>query len=112
MLTGDVNAHVILYAPRMTQFFRQRNVTREAVRREKARLMEIYPKVLQYDISGIQVESSSENQAVVSFRKDWDMRGARRFAGAERQRLTLQRISGDWKIAGEEELKVYWLKRD
>jgi len=111
VVRGDVNAHVILYGPKMDQFFRRRNVTRETVRREKARMMELYPQVNRYDISDVRVESQRENEAVVSFRKEWDMRGDRPFSGAERQRLKLRRISGDWKIVSEEELKVYWVKR-
>ena len=107
----DVNAHAILYAPKMDKFFRRRNVTRETVRREKARMMELYPDVKRYEISDVRVESQRGSEAVVSFRKEWDMRGDRPFSGAERQRLKLRRIAGDWKIVSEEELKVYWLKR-
>jgi hypothetical protein len=111
VIRGDVNAHVILYAPKMDQFFRRRNVTRETVRREKARMMELYPRVNRYEISDIRVESQRGNEAVVSFRKEWDMRGDRPFSGAERQRLKLRRMSGDWKIVSEEETKVYWIRR-
>lgn len=111
VVRGDVMAHTILYAPKMDKFFRQKNVTRAMVQREKARMMELYPEVKRYDISDIRVESNRGNEAIVSFRKEWDMRGERPFSGAERQRLKLRRISGDWKIVSEEELKVYWVKR-
>jgi hypothetical protein len=111
VVRGDSKAHAILYAPKMDKFFRRRNVSRETVRREKARMMEIYPEVKRYEISDVRVESQRPNETVVSFRKEWDMRGDRPFSGAERQRLTLRRIAGDWKIVSEEELKVYWLKR-
>jgi hypothetical protein len=111
IISGDVNAQTILYAPRMEHFFRQRNVSRASVQREKARMMELYPEVKQYDISDVRVESSKEDEAVVTFRKDWDMRGDRRFAGSERQRLKLRKFAGDWKIVSEEETKLYWVKR-
>jgi hypothetical protein len=111
VIRGDVNAHTVLYAPKMDHFFRQRNVTRAAVKREKARMMELYPKVSRYEISDVRLESQKNDEAVVSFRKEWDMSGDRPFSGAERQRLKLRRISGDWKIVSEEELKVYWVKR-
>ena len=111
VVRGDVNAHAILYAPKMDKFFRRRNVTRETVRREKARMMELYPDVKRYEISDVRVESQRGTEAIVSFRKEWDMRGDRPFSGAERQRLKLRRIAGDLKIVSEEELKVYWLKR-
>ncbi len=53
VVRGDVNAHAILYAPKMDKFFRRRNVTRETVRREKARMMELYPDVKRYEISDV-----------------------------------------------------------
>ena len=108
---GDVNGQVILYAPKMELFYRRNGVSRETVRREKLRMMELYPKVHRYDISDVKLETHNHEEAIVSFRKDWDMNGDRRFSGAERQRLKLKRINGDWKIVREEELKVYWVKR-
>jgi hypothetical protein len=110
-IDGNVDAQTILYAPRMEHFFRQRNVSRQIVRREKARMKELYPTINRYDISDVRIESAAKNQAVVTFRKDWDMRGQRRFAGAERQRLKLRRMAGDWKIVSEEETKVFWVNR-
>ena len=110
-LRGDVNGQTILYAPKMELFYRRNSVSRETVRREKSRMMELYPKVHRYDISDVKVESHRGDEAVVSFRKDWDMNGDRRFSGAERQRLKLKRINGDWKIIREEELKIYWVRR-
>jgi hypothetical protein len=109
--SGDVNGQVILYAPKMELFYRRNGVSRETVRREKARMMELYPRVHRYDISDVTLESHKGDEAVVSFRKDWDMNGDRRFSGAERQRLKLKRINGDWKIIREEELRIYWVKR-
>ena len=47
----------------------------------------------------------------MTFRKDWDTSGQGRFAGSERQRLSLRRAGGTWLITGEEELKVYWVSR-
>lgn len=108
---GDLEAHVATYAPRLERFFRQGKVTRDRVRAEKERLLRIYPDVNRLDITDIRVESRQGNRAVVTFRKDWDMSGARRFAGSERQRLTLVRVGDAWQIAGEEELKVYWVRR-
>jgi hypothetical protein len=106
-----VGGQADLYAPRVERFFTKRNVSRDAVRQEKARMMQAYPEVNKYEISDVEVESNTGNEAVVSFRKEWDMNGNRRFSGAERQRLRLRRIDGDWKIVGEEETKIYWVKR-
>lgn len=110
-VSGNPDGLAILYAPRMDQFFRQRNASRATVRREKARMMELYPHVNRYEISEVNIDPSGKNEAVVTFRKDWDMRGDRRFTGSERQRLTLRKMQGDWKIVNEGDSKVYWVKR-
>jgi hypothetical protein len=111
ILSRNVDAQVSLYAPKVEHFFNRRNVSRELVRREKGRMLELYPEIRKYEISDVRLESAEDNQAVVSFRKEWDMRGIRRFTGAERQRLKLRKIAGVWKIVGEEETQVYWVKR-
>jgi hypothetical protein len=108
---GDVDGNTDLYAPTVTRFFRQRNVSHAAVRKVKSQMMSLYPTVNRYDISDVKVESNDGKDAVVSFRKDWDMNGRQRFTGAERQRLKLRRLDGDWKIVSEEELKVYFVRR-
>ena len=70
-----------------------------------------YPEFRKYDIRDVRLESMDGERAVVVFRKDWDVRGRGRFAGSEQQRLTLDRESGSWQIAREEETKVYWVRR-
>src|SRR6478672_9275157 len=80
---GDVNGQTILYAPKMEVFYQRSGVSRETVRREKSRMMELYPRVHRYEISNVKFESHKHDEAVVSFRKDWDMNGDRRFSGAE-----------------------------
>jgi hypothetical protein len=93
------------------RFFRQRGVTREQVRREKQRMLERYPDFNKYELKDVRLESRRGDRAVVTFRKDWDASGRGHFAGSERQRLSLRRAGGTWQITGEEELKVYWVKR-
>jgi hypothetical protein len=111
LISGDAGAQADLYANKVDRFFTKRNVSRDEVRREKERLLGQYPEFYRYEIGDVRVESMDGNRAVVSFRKDWDARGRGRFAGSERQRLTLRRESGSWKIVGEEETKVYWVRR-
>lgn len=111
IVNRNVDGHTSLYAPKVEYFFLRRNVTRDAVRKEKARMMELYPNVNRYEISDVQVERATPTEAVLSLRKEWDMQGDRRFAGAERQKLKLRKIYGDWKIVSEQEAKVYWIKR-
>jgi hypothetical protein len=108
---GDLEGQANLYAPTVTRFFRQRNVSHAAVKKVKSQMMSLYPTVNRYEISDVKVESNNGNEAVVSLRKEWDMNGRQRFTGAERQRLRLRRMGNDWKIVSEEETKVYWVKR-
>ena len=111
LLQGDLNTHVSLYTSRVERFFRRRNVTREAVRREKELVLSKYPNIEQYDIRDVKVDRVSDSRASVTFRKDWDMRGRRRFAGSEIQRLMVRKDAGKWQITGEEELKVFRVQR-
>jgi hypothetical protein len=107
----DLDQHVATYAPRVDKFFRKRRVSRDQVRREKAQMIAKYPDFNKYDLKDVRLESRRGNRAVVTFRKDWDTSGSSRFAGSERQRLTLRRTGESWQITGEEELKVYWVRR-
>lgn len=110
---GDLDTHVATYAPRVDKFFRKRRVSRHAVEREKQQMLARYPDFNKYEIHDVKLESLKGSRAVVTFRKDWDASGtgSRRFAGSERQRLTLRRNGGEWRIVGEEELKVHWVRR-
>lgn len=107
----NLDAHVSTYAPRVNRFFTKRGVSREQVRKEKAQMFAKYPDINKYDIRDVRLEKKARDRAVVTFRKDWDTSGSKRFAGSERQRLTLRRADGTWQITGEEELKVYWVRR-
>lgn len=111
MVGGDLQKHVSLYAPVVDRFFRERNVSREAVRQEKKRMLDRYPHFDQYDLRDVKVDFAGDNRALVTFRKDWSARGVRRFAGSELQRLTLQKDSAAWQIVSEEELRVFWVRR-
>ena len=108
---GDASAQADCYAPQVQPFFTKARVSRDEVRREKERVLSRYRTFGTYDISDIKLESLDGDEAVVTLRKEWAAVGGRPFSGAEHQRLTLARVRGEWKIAGEEELKVYWVKR-
>lgn len=113
LASGDVDAHVAMYAPRLERFQRRRGVSRVTVGREKSRLLDRYPQVNRLEIHDVKLDSMKGDRAAVTFRRDWDANGSgsRRYAGSERQRLTFQRSGGSWKIVGEEELKVHWVRR-
>jgi hypothetical protein len=112
LVKGDLDTHTELYALRLEQFFRQKNVPRAAVRREKERLLRLYPSMDHYELRNVKVESMRGDRATVTFRKDWTASGGeRRFAGSENQRLTLRRAGPTWQIVREEETKIHWVRR-
>lgn len=112
LVARDMERHVACYAPVVRKFFRKRNVSLRAVAQEKRRMIQRWPEIVLYDISDLRLESINSSGATVTFRKEWDMRaGRKRFAGAEKQRLTLARGGDRWEITGEEELKIYRLFR-
>lgn len=106
-----LDRHVALYAPRLDRFFRERNVPRKDVRREKAKMLKAYRRFDKYAVSDIKIERILPGRVAISFRKDWDARGLRRFAGSELEALVLSNASGSWQIISEEERRVFWVRR-
>jgi hypothetical protein len=111
MLQHDLEAQVDCYAPVVEVFFRKSNVPQNEVRSNKEAAFAEYPDTRLYAISDPTIESLGPEKAIVTFRKEWDARGARQFAGAERRRLTLRRLNGAWKIVGEQELEIFWVRK-
>lgn len=112
ILKHDLEAQVDCYAPVVEVFFRKSNVPQNEIRKDKEAMFNEYPDIRLYTISDPTVESVAAENAIVTFRKEWDVRGARQFAGAERQRLTLRRLDGHWKIVGEQELQIFWVRKN
>lgn len=110
LIHHDLDGHVSCYAPMVYVFYNRRNVTRMGVREDRSRALSTYPEIRKYTISDVQLESLTATRAVVTFDKEWDTAGRGRSAGAEKGRLTLERLNGDWKIVAEQEVRVYWQK--
>jgi hypothetical protein len=99
------------YARVVDRFYTKSNVSQKDVMAEKRRMLQAYPKFNKYEISNIRVESLTGDRASLTFDKNWDASGRKRFAGSEQQRLVLIKVSGEWKIVREEETRVYWVRR-
>jgi hypothetical protein len=112
MLSGDVDAQTNCYAPTVELFFRRKNLDREILRKMKRSGMKAYPDVRAYRLTDVELQSLTESRAVVTFRKYWDGYGTKHFSGEEKQRLTFLKIEGEWKIVREEELQIYWVKKE
>jgi hypothetical protein len=73
-------------------------------------MMARYGPVRKYKISDLTVAAVDGNHAIANFRKEWATQG-NKFAGAEREQLRFVREGSEWRIASEQELKVYWVHR-
>jgi hypothetical protein len=111
LVRHDLDRHVECYAPVVYVYYNRKNVTRGAVREDRERTLSTYPEIRKYNITNVKAESITPTRAVITFDKEWDTAGKKRFAGAERGRLTLENLDGEWKIVGEQESRVYWVKR-
>ena len=107
----DLAAQEDCYARVVDRFYTKSNVTQKSVMAEKRRMLQTYPTFHKYEISNIRVESLTPERASITFDKNWDASGRKRFAGSEQQRLVLIKVGGEWKITREEETRVYWVRR-
>lgn len=112
VIAGNAEAQASLYGPVAEVYFTQRNVPRGEIEADKRRMLQAYPNVKYYTVSDVHLDSVHGDRAQVSLTKRWDVAGQHRFAGAEREQLTLARFNGDWKIVGEKETRVFWRKRE
>lgn len=99
------------YAPVVNVFYGQYHVTRNELQRLKHQQFDQIGPVHRFNLKNVQITRLNPDTAVVLFDKDWDFGDQSKFAGSERAQLTLNKIDGDWKIAAERELRVYWVKR-
>ena len=53
-----------------------------------------------------------ESNLPLTFDREWDFGGRKPFAGAEREKMIFNRVSGRWQIAAETELKIYWTRHE
>jgi hypothetical protein len=112
VIEGNADAQASLYGPKAEVYFTKRNVPHSEIAADKRRMLQLYPKVNRYAITNVNLDSLEGDRAVVSLVKDWDMAGDKRFAGSEKEQLTLARINGEWKIVGEKEHRVFWRKNE
>ena len=97
---GDVDAATQCYAPVVSTYFGRHDVTREVVRQSitaTARATDGGRSHLGIDITPV-----SDDRAVATFRKHWQISGRAKSAGEEEERMTLVRTDGVWQISSEQ----------
>ena len=109
--SGDPNLIAACYSSQLDRYFNQQNPSNDEVRRAAVQSVARYGKTAILRISDLTLTPVSEGRAVASFRKHWQTSGPRIFAREEQERLTFVKSEDVWKIASEEETKVYWTHR-
>ncbi len=109
--SGDPNLIAACYASQLDRYFNRQNPSNDEVRRAAVQSVARYGKTAILRISDLTLTPVSEDRAVASFRKHWQTSGPRIFAREEQERLIFVKSEDAWKIASEEETKVYWTHR-
>jgi len=109
----SLNAQLLAdcYAPEVETFIHLHNVSRNFIRLNFQHEIAMYRDVQMFRISKIEFSNVTETGATATFDKEWDFRGAKNSAGAEREEMIFQKIDGSWRIVSERQLKVYWTRR-
>ena len=99
----DAYRQATFYAPRVDEFFGRRNMTPTQVRRVREKIFAASDEAREFSIEDVRIGSVDQDRAVVSFLKIWNFPG-RPFMASAREEMTVRRVDGQWKIAGEREL--------
>lgn len=103
----SISRQMTFYMPRLEAFYLARNVSSEAVRREKER---IFSRAKAVDIRAAEPEiifRDGANTAVMRFRKQYAIEDDRRKRSGEVvQELRWRLMNGDWKIYSERDIRV------
>ncbi|CAN5761884.1 hypothetical protein BH20ACI4_BH20ACI4_13300 [soil metagenome] len=106
----NLSAYMNSYADTV-DYYRKRGASIGFVRNDKQRAFSTFNDI-EIDISNMRVspDASGETAAVV-FDKAWRFEGDGKISeGKVQQQLQLRKIGGAWKITGERDLKVYYVK--
>lgn len=111
LLQRDLVAHMSLYAPRLERAGGLRILSREAVRREKERLVENLAGIRRFEIRDLRIQELSRGSAVAEFRTDWSSGVAGSAVSTASHRLLFRHINGQWKIQSEDDVQFLSLQR-
>lgn len=106
----DLSSYMSYYADTLDQFYTKRNVSRAAVRADKARHFANYTS-MQSDYTNMNVTVSPDGQtATAVFDKEWNFSGAKASSGKVQSELKYKWINKRWLITTERDVKVYYTK--
>jgi hypothetical protein len=102
VLSGDPDLLANCYAS---------NFSADEVKRSAINSVARYGRPAILRISELTLTAESGGRAVATFRKHWQTSGPKIYAGEEQERVTFVKTDGNWKIASQEEPKIYWSQR-
>ncbi len=102
----DIDRLMAFYPQTVSVFYQKRNVTRDAVRDEKNRLLQRASKI-EVRVGEPETELAPDGQtAAMRFRKSWDFAGVSPASGEVIQELRWRKTDAGWKITGERDVQV------
>lgn len=107
----DLDSHMSNYADTV-DYYKAGKVSKSKVAADKQRAYDKYSSIV-VTISNVKVTpSGTGDEATAVFDKEWSFAGDEDFSsGKVQQQLQLKKINGKWKIAGEKDLKVYFVEK-
>jgi ketosteroid isomerase-like protein len=103
----NIRKHLSFYMPRLKAFYLARNVTREAVRAERARAFERADLIQVRALAPETIFVEDGRVAIMRFRKQFATRsGSQSRRGEVIQELRWQRTADGWKIFSERDVRV------
>jgi hypothetical protein len=99
------------YAPHISRYYNLREASTADVRREVSRSLARYGRPTVLRISNVSIVPDGSSRAIATFRWHWQTAGKHPNAGEEDQRLAFVNTGGRWRIASQEETKIYWTQK-
>jgi ketosteroid isomerase-like protein len=110
--SGDLDAHMACYADPIATYHGKTNVSNAYVRKGKAPTLNDSGGSRTQTVSAQDVTPSGDT-AVAMLDKEWNYTSSagKVFAGKVRSRLSLAKTAAGWKIVGEKDVKIYWVRK-
>ncbi|MFN0141502.1 MAG: hypothetical protein ACKVQW_15630 [Pyrinomonadaceae bacterium] len=104
----DVDSYMQNYADSV-DYYRKKNASKSFVSSDKQRAFSKFSSIsLTINIISVTTDSTGKH-ADALIDKEWLFQGGAYLSGKVRQRLQFKLINGEWLIAGEKDLKVYYV---
>ncbi len=106
----DLNSYMNNYA-KTVEFYNKKNASLDFVRRDKQRAFSVYDSI-KMNFGNIRVTPDETGEkATAVFDKQWNFSSVEKNSeGKVQTQLKLEKIGGEWKITGEKDLKIYYVK--